>query len=365
MDTIIMSGSASCGISIALMVVKDDINANSKKEQKMADIKNEKQRSHVGYGSSYRKGGYAGLPGEKEIPAVIGSQVWMIKPDKEAKAANPCIWMQAGVVEFKSCNNYYDCTSCKYDLGMKMKVDKGQQISWQDAMRRRPGLERVCRHSLTNRIAKRACAYDYQCSGCDFDQFFEDVWSSKTGDRLLNFMNIKGINVPENHYFHNGHTWARIENGGYLRVGLDDFALKMLGESDCFDLPLMGKTLDHGKPGWGLKRKGNTADILSPVDGIITEVNSNVRENPGVSNREPYGAGWLFMVRVPDIKENAKRLMADADSISWMSNEVNRLEKMVEDVTGPLAADGGYLANDIFGNVPGLGWDNLVNSFLK
>ena len=48
-----------------------------------------------------------------------------------------------------------------------------------------------------------------------------------------------------------------------------------------------------------------------------------------------------------------------------MSNEVNRLEKMVEDVMGPLSADGGYLANDIFGNIPELGWDNLVNSFLK
>ena len=126
----------------------------------------------------------------------------------------------------------------------------------------------------------------------------------------------------------------------------------------------MGKTLDHGRPGWGLKRKGNSADILSPVDGVITEVNNNVRENPGISNREPYGAGWLFMVRVPDIKENANRLMVDAESMDWMGREVGRLEKMVEDIAGPLAADGGYLVNDIIGNVPELGWDNLVHSFL-
>ena len=71
------------------------------------------------------------------------------------------------------------------------------------------------------------------------------------------------------------------------------------------------------------------------------------------------------MVRVQDIKENAKRLMADSDSVNWMNGEVNRLEEMVEDVSGPLAADGGYLANDVFGNIPELGWDNLVNSFLK
>ena len=70
------------------------------------------------------------------------------------------------------------------------------------------------------------------------------------------------------------------------------------------------------------------------------------------------------MVRVPDIKENAKRLMVDTDSMNWINDEVNRLEKMVENVSGPLAADGGYLADDIFGNVPELGWNNLVKSFL-
>ena len=56
--------------------------------------------------------------------------------------------------------------------------------------------------------------------------------------------------------------------------------------------------------------------------------------------------------------------MADSDSLSWMSGEVSRLEEMVEGVSGPLAADGGYLVNDVFGNIPELGWNNLVKNFL-
>jgi hypothetical protein len=38
---------------------------------------------------------------------------------------------------------------------------------------------------------------------------------------------------------------------------------------------------------------------------------------------------------------------------------------MIEDVAGPLAADGGYLAEDIYGNMPELGWNNLTKTFLK
>ena len=104
----------------------------------MTDKKREDRRSRVGYGSSYRKGRGKDLGKGSEIGAVMGGQVWMVKPDKDAQAANPCIWMQAGVVGTKSCNNFYDCTSCKYDLGMLKKVEKGKQISWQDVMRKRP-----------------------------------------------------------------------------------------------------------------------------------------------------------------------------------------------------------------------------------
>ena len=327
--------------------------------------KREKQRSRVGYGSSYRKGRGQDLNNKSEIGAVIGGQVWMVKPDKDAQAANPCIWMQSGVVNFKNCNNYYDCTTCKYDLGMLKRVDKGQQLSWQDTMRKRTSMNRICRHSLTNRIAKRACAYDYQCGTCDFDQFFEDAWSTKTLSTPLEVQQIKGFDVPMGYYFHNGHTWARIESGGYIRVGLDDFALKLLGKADAFDLPLMGKELDHEKVGWGLKRKNNLADILSPIDGVIVEVNSKARENPELANQDPYGEGWLFMVRTPDIKAGAKRLMADTDSLDWMNNEVGQLEGMIEKVAGPLAADGGYLTDDIYGSLPDLGWGNLTKAFLK
>jgi glycine cleavage system H lipoate-binding protein len=331
----------------------------------MAEKKKSAKRSQVGFGSTYQKGKAGDGKAQHEIESVLGGQMWLVKPDKTAKAATPCLWMQAGVVKFKGCDNYYDCTSCRYDHAMDQKVAKGKQISWQEAMKRRPDLDRVCRHSLTGRIEKRMCAYDYECGKCDFDQYFEDVWTAKTKAFPAEMQQVKGFDVPMGYYFHNGHAWARIESGGYIRVGLDDFALKVLGEADALDLPLIGKELDQSKAGWGLKRKDNLADVLSPVDGVIMEVNSNVRENPKLANNEPYGDGWLFMVRTPDIKGTMKSLMVDQDSLSWIGTEVNHLETMIEEVAGPLAADGGYLADDIYGNLPDLGWKNLTQKFLK
>jgi glycine cleavage system H lipoate-binding protein len=223
----------------------------------------------------------------------------------------------------------------------------------------------VCRHSLTGRIEKRACAYDYECSTCDFDQFFEDVWTTKTSGRPQEVQDIKGFKVAMGNYYHNGHTWARIESGGYIRVGMDDFALKLLGRADALDLPLMGKELDSGKIGWGMRRDKNRADVLSPVDGVIMEVNASLRDRPEIANHHPYEEGWLFMIRNPNIKGTMKHLMTDNDGMDWMKGELNTLEIMIEDVAGPLAADGGTLAEDIYGNIPKLGWKNLTKTFLK
>jgi glycine cleavage system H lipoate-binding protein/uncharacterized CHY-type Zn-finger protein len=331
----------------------------------MTENGNKNQRSRIGYGSSYYRAKSDDTAQTGGIGSVLGGQVWVVKPDKKAQAENPCLWMEAGVVKFKSCNNYYDCTTCKYDQAMQVKASRGKQISWQDAMRKRPSLERICRHSLTQRIANRACAYDFRCEKCDFDQYFEDVLSAKTKNDPTWMETIKGFDVPRHYHFHNGHTWARIESGGYMRVGLDDFSLKVFGRADGFELPLMGKEMSRDEIAWGLKRRDNLADVRAPIDGVITEVNTKIMENPGLANREPYGDGWLFLVRTPDIKSAAKKLMSDDDSLAWISNEVGVLEEMVTEVAGPLAADGGTFGPDLYGNLPGLDWKKLTKTFLK
>ncbi len=319
----------------------------------------------AGYGSSYSRIKNRSQDRGPGIDAVLGGQVWRIKPDEQAKAENPCLWMQAGVVKFKTCTNFYDCMSCKYDQAMHKKAAEGKQLSWQEAMRRQPDLHRVCRHSLTKRIPNRICPYHYECASCEFDQYFEDVLSPKTQSTPRDIQEVKGFQVPMGHYFHLGHTWARIESGGQIRIGMDDFALKVLGGMDGVDLPLMGKVLEKSQASWGLNRRGNWAEVLAPVDGVITEVNPAVRDNPARAMADPYGQGWLFLVHHPDIKSNVKDLMIDESSLAWVNNEVGVLEAMLEETAGPLAADGGQLQPDVFGNCPELGWENLCKTFLK
>ncbi|MCP4117071.1 MAG: glycine cleavage system protein H [Desulfobacteraceae bacterium] len=286
------------------------------------------------------------------------NQVWTITRDKAGGDYPPCLWMAAGAVKKKSCNNFYSCTTCRYDAAMGKKAATGEQVSWQDAMRRKGGMERVCRHSLTRRIEKRVCPYDYHCVNCDFDQLFEDVMTPGLSTAAPGMSLVKGVEVPGGYYFHHGHTWARIESGGRVRVGIDDFILALFGAPDRFELPLMGTKLRFRSLGWAMESHGHIAKFLSPVDGVIVDVN-NDRGGP-----DPYGEGWLFSVHCPDLKRAVKSLMDNAKSLDWMKAEAARLEGMIEAAAGPEAVEAGDLVRDLFGAFPGLGWENLTRTFL-
>lgn len=293
-----------------------------------------------------------------------GKKAGMVKPGRDAQAANPCIWMQAGVVDFKACNNYYDCTSCKYDLGMRQRVEKGKQTSWQDAMRKRSGLDRLCRHSLTNRVVRRPCAYNYQCGSCDFDQFFEDQFSVHAVIRPVNMLSVNGFEIPQGYYFHKGHTWVRIEEGASARIGMDDFALRLLGPLDAIRAPLIGKRIKRNNADIRVARGENQADILSPINGVVTACNVSLMEKGSTANDDPYSNGWVLMVQPDNLREDLGELMINRESEDFIRDETDELYRIVEEVSGPLAADGGSFSRDIFGNMPELEWARLTRVFL-
>ncbi|MCP3899461.1 MAG: hypothetical protein GY707_07100, partial [Desulfobacteraceae bacterium] len=103
----------------------------------------------------------------------------------------------------------------------------------------------------------------------------------------------------------------------------------------------------------------------SPVNGIIMEINSDMRKNPGAAAQDPYGNGWLFAVHTSDIKGSMKSLITDNDAPEWIAGEVETLEDMIESVAGPIMADGGYIKPDVYANLPSIGWNNLTRAFFK
>ncbi len=292
----------------------------------------------------------------------------------------PCLWAQAGIVRKKQCNNDYFCAECHFDrvmkhaardnrdlrqAGRKPAGKKGNIISWKDKLNSMPLSKRPCIHHMKGRIEFRSCTNEYRCGNCDFDQYFNDQFSVHAVVSPVTVLNVSGFNIPQGYYFHRGHTWVKIEEDNSVRVGIDDFALRLMGPLSSIEAPLMGKKIVHDEASILVKRGDNSASMLAPVSGVIMAINPELREEGSLANSSPYSDGWVIKVQPDDLREDLKKLMINRETDEFIKEEVDILYDIVEEVSGPLAADGGYFTDDIFGAIPELGWERLTGLFLK
>jgi glycine cleavage system H lipoate-binding protein len=290
-----------------------------------------------------------------------------------------CIWMQAGVVRHKRCRLDFQCPACHFDKAMQQiafenkKIiragrspggRKGQIEFWKDKLRRLPQTRQPCLHHMKGRIDFRSCTHNYHCGNCDFEQYFNDQYTVHAAVRPVDVLDIHGVKAPQGYYLHRGHAWARIEEGTSVRIGIDDFALRMLGPLDRIDMPLIGKEVKQGQAGIALHRGRHTARVVFPVSGVVTACNMRVNENGHLANQDPYTNGWVLQVHAGNLRDDIKNLMLKDETRDFLSEEIDRLYEVIEETAGPLSADGGQLGDDIFGNLPALGWKRLSRLFL-
>jgi glycine cleavage system H lipoate-binding protein len=288
--------------------------------------------------------------------------------------------MQAGVVKNKACRRNYDCTGCRFDRALRQLAEKnreliangnpapgrkGKIVYWADKLKERPAHRRPCLHHMKKRIGFRSCTNDYLCSNCEFDQYFQDQYMVHAVLKPVKMQSVQGIKIPQGVYLHEGHTWVGMASGGQVRIGLDAFAARLLGPMDKIELPLMGKTVRRDSGDIRMQRGSLNADLMSPVSGVVTAFNPDVRNHPETPAADPYGNGWLLMVKPTNLRDDLRNLQMGSEATDFMDAEIEDLYREIETELGPMATDGGNLSDDILGKLPSACWNRLANKFLK
>jgi len=175
---------------------------------------------------------------------------------------------------------------------------------------------------------------------------------------------VAGFQVPENVRYHAGHTWALSEGRDLVRVGMDDFASKLVGKVENIVLPQRGRWVRQGQKVWTIFRDGKSVDMVSPIEGTVTEVNDAVLKDPELARKDPYGEGWLLTVQAPDSKINFRNLMGGVLARMWTEDSALRLHKrMPIAMSAALAQDGGVAVDDITAHLPDEDWAALTKEF--
>lgn len=98
------------------------------------------------------------------------------------------------------------------------------------------------------------------------------------------------------------HEWVKID-GGTAVEGLTDYAQSELSDIVMVELPAVGKKIKAGDSIGTIEAVKAVSDLYAGLSGEVVEVNNKVVSDPALINKDPYGEGWLYKVKVDDAKE--------------------------------------------------------------
>jgi glycine cleavage system H protein len=127
---------------------------------------------------------------------------------------------------------------------------------------------------------------------------------------------VEGYEVPEGLYYSKDFEWIKIE-GDKVRMGVTDYAQKSLREIVYAELPSAGGEVKQGEPYGTVESVKAVSDLIAAVSGTIEEVNDEVQSKPELLNEDPYGKGWLVVVKPANLQAELSNLMDFGKTVEW------------------------------------------------
>jgi glycine cleavage system H protein len=179
------------------------------------------------------------------------------------------------------------------------------------------------------------------------------------------------VRFPKGVFFHPGHTWARMQTGEEIVVGIDDFIQKALGRIERVTVPSKGQRVKQGEPVITLQHQGKMISLVAPVSGTVYAINTDVLDNPALITENPFEAGWLFMVEPEQLATNISVLSIAENAFSWLKEETFRFREFLASnsmqpaMVGDTMLDGGMPVSGSLDYLDESGLKKFEEQFLR
>ena len=183
----------------------------------------------------------------------------------------------------------------------------------------------------------------------------------EAGQGLLDSLSFQ---LRDGIHYHQGHAWAATHGDGIMRVGIDDFAQKLVGPVTGLILPRIGTELGEGEPGWKLRMGRRAVPVLSPVEGEVVGWNDEVLRSPELMNNQPYDGGWLMEVRVRNLAAALRNLLSGNLAHAWLDGSAAKIAEMLLDQQEATSAETISTRPGLAQRVAPDSWDRLAAEFL-
>jgi glycine cleavage system H lipoate-binding protein len=162
---------------------------------------------------------------------------------------------------------------------------------------------------------------------------------------------VRGFRYRSDYHLHPKHLWVfpSGETPHRVKVGIDDFAQKLIGKIERVSLPSEGTVVRENAVTFLIHSGARTVRMVSPSSGIVAEVNPRLASEPSLINRDPYQEGWIFSME------------AQTEALKGL---FQRLQRAFTTELGITATDGGEVLFDVGTKLTDQQWERIANLFI-
>jgi glycine cleavage system H protein len=140
---------------------------------------------------------------------------------------------------------------------------------------------------------------------------------------------VRGLEFPDDLYYLVEHqVWARLEGDGLARVGITSLGVRLSGEIYMCRAQEVGSAVEQGRSVAVVELAKAIVSVKSPVSGQVVQTNSKLVETPELVHLDPYGEGWIALLRARDFARDTQGLVHGAAVAGAMEHHawLNQLE---------------------------------------
>lgn len=168
----------------------------------------------------------------------------------------------------------------------------------------------------------------------------------------------------DNRFLHPGHAWVFVQQSRLATIGVDDFTRRLLGKVSHIDLPGPNSVIHQGDPLVTLRRSnGKAVTVVSPLSGILTQVNEALAVDTEAFNTSPYGDGWIAKIIPFNLTVELRNLMRGSMASMWREALRMQLVQWFAPKLGPVLQDGGEFVENLSDLIPDDEWPAMLNEF--
>jgi CheY-like chemotaxis protein len=171
------------------------------------------------------------------------------------------------------------------------------------------------------------------------------------------------FSIPGGVLVSTGHTWVSLAEDGAAKVGLDDFARKLLGRVDSIDLPSAGMNVKAGQPLFSVNQGHRRAQFYAPLSGEVVKTNDNMKKDCAVLEETSYGQNWICVIDGNNLDAELTQLKIGRAAVALFQEDIDRFQAFVQKTTGREVTDPAALCIGAIEELDDSQWETAVKEF--